>query len=167
MAYLTQILRSVFGMELGLDVSDNLVLGGHKIYYNHRTGTDGVVDLGAIPVGAAGLGAAVAFAPASGTIDPSIAGFTAGLGSVGTGRINVTLAGNTSFEGLPAGVDGQQLQILVVSGNFTLTLLVDNESTAQKEILGSNNLAAALGDALTLYYDASLDGGAGMWVLTP
>lgn len=110
-----------------------------------------------------GVGPAVACSPSSGTIDPTIAGFKAGIGAAGTGRLNVTLSGNTSFEGLPAGVDGQQLFIVVVSGNFTLTLLVNNGSTAQAQVLGSGALTASLDDALSLYYDA----GIGKWVVTP
>lgn len=150
-------------MELGLDAQDNLVLKGSKIYYNYNTGADGVVNLAAIGGGGGGLGPSLAYAPGAGVIDPAIAGFIAGLGSLGTGRINVTLAGNTSFEGLPAGIDGQQIAITLVAGNFQLTLLHNDASTAQSEIFGSNDEVLSLGDSASLYYD----GGLGKWVLQP
>jgi len=159
-AYLTQILRSVVGMELGLDLLDNLVLGGHKIFYNHRTGTDGVVDLAGIS--GVGAGAEISFtSPSGATVDPNIASFVSGFGGNGTGRINVTITANTSWEGLPAGTDGQTILIVVVAGNFTLTLLARNGSTLQSQILASNNLALALYDSAQLIYSSSL----GKWVL--
>lgn len=109
----------------------------------------------------AGLGKLISYAPGAGVIDPSIAGFVAALGPGGTGRINITLGANTSFEGLPAGVDGQQLFLSVVSGNFVLTLLHLDGATAQKQILASNDFAYGLGDTAQLFYD----GGLAQWVL--
>lgn len=108
-----------------------------------------------------GLGNALAFAPSSGVIDPTIAGFVAALGAGSTGRLDVTLSGDTSFEGLPAGADGQQLFITVVSGNFTLTLLHLNGSTAQKQILASTDFSYTLGDTAQLFYSKAL----GQWIL--
>lgn len=107
------------------------------------------------------VGASLAFAPPSGTIDPSIVGFVAGLGSSGTGRLKITLSGNTSIEGLPAGVDGQTLLIMIVTGAFTFTLLHLNGSTAQKQILASGDETYGLGDVSLLIYD----GGLGQWAL--
>jgi hypothetical protein len=119
--------------------------------------------------GGGGLGTKVSYSPSSGTIDPSITGFTAGLGSAGTGRLNVTLSGNTTFEGLPAGADGQQLAILIVSGNYTLTLSSFNASTAQKKIVASGNPTGVLYDALSFYYDASttINSATGTWIFNP
>lgn len=39
-----------------------------------------------------------------------------------TGRINVTLSGNTTWQALTAGADGQVIALSVVAGNFILTL---------------------------------------------
>jgi len=111
--------------------------------------------------GGGGIGNTLAFASPSGVIDPSIAGFVAGVGSAGTGRLNVTLTANTSWEGLPAGSDTQQLFITIVSGNFVLTLLHLNGSTAQTQILASTDFSYALGDTAQLYYSGAL----GQWVL--
>lgn len=111
----------------------------------------------------AGLGALITFSPSSGTIDPSIAGFTAALGPTGTGRINITLSGNTSFEGLPAGVDGQQLFLTIVSGNFTLTLLHLDGATGQQQIRASSDNTFALNTTAQLFYDSGL----AQWVLVP
>lgn len=112
--------------------------------------------------GSGGIGAPLAFAPASGTIDPSITGFIAVAGPTGTGRLQVTLSGNTSFEGLPAGADGQQLFIEVIAaGADQLTLLHLNGSTAQKQIFASRDVSYVVGDVAQLYYD----GGTSQWVL--
>lgn len=100
-------------------------------------------------------GAFINFAPPAGIIDPTIVGFTSN-----TGRIKVTLAGDTTFEGLPAGTDGQQLYITVVAGNFTLTLAHLNGATAQAEIRASADRPYALNDTAYLFYD----GGLGQWV---
>jgi len=108
-----------------------------------------------------GIGASLAFSPGTGVIDPTIAGFVASAGSTGTVRLKVTLAGNTTFEGLPAGADGQQLYIIVVSGNFLLTLSHLNGATAQKQIVSSRDLSYALDDTAQLFYDSGL----GAWVL--
>jgi hypothetical protein len=113
--------------------------------------------------GGGGLGPSIAYAPAAGTIDAAPAGFTAGLGSAGTGRINVTLAGNTTIKSLPAGVDGQQVIWLIKAGAHTLTLEEDSGSEANPNFFGSENLQGALGDALNTYYD----GGLAEWVLVP
>jgi hypothetical protein len=108
--------------------------------------------------GSGGIGASLNFTSPSGTIDPSIAGFTSGIG-----RLKVTLAANTAWEGLPAGADAQQLFITIVAGNFTLTLLHLNGGTAQKEILASNDFIYALDDTAQLFYDTGLS----QWVLVP
>lgn len=114
------------------------------------------------PSGAGGgLGADLAFAPPSGVIDPAIAGFVAAAGPSGTGRLLVTLSANTSFEGLPAGADGQQLFITVVAGNFQLTLLHLSGATLQKEILATYDFVYPLNNSAQLFYDAGL----GQWVL--
>lgn len=107
--------------------------------------------------GGGGIGASLAYAPTSGSIDPGsgISGF-----SGTTGRLKVTLSGNTTFAGLPGGSDGQQLLIIVVSGNFSLTLTALG-STAGKQILASVNLTLALNDAVQLVYDIGLS----QWVL--
>ena len=113
--------------------------------------------------GGSGIGPAISFTSPSGTIDPSITGFTSGLGQAGTGRIKVTLSANTSWQGLPAGTDGQQLTVVVVAGNFTLTLLNNNGSTAQWPILASGPFSANLNDSLSLIADTGLS----KWILQP
>ena len=50
------------------------------------------------------LGAGIAYAPPAGSITPAPAGFTSSVG-----RIYITLAGDTTFNSWPAGVNGQQL----------------------------------------------------------
>lgn len=110
-----------------------------------------------------GLGSLINFTSPTGTIDPSITGFVAGTGASSTGRINLTITANTSWEGLPAGADGQQLFITVVTGAFTLTLLHLNGSTAQAKIRASNDFAYALNDTAQLFYDSGL----GQWILIP
>lgn len=114
-------------------------------------------------VGSSGIGNALAFSPASGTIDPTITGFVAGVGSAGTGRLKITLSADTSFEGLPAGADGQQLFLLIVAGAFTLTLLHLNGATAQAQIFASVDFSCTLNDCLQLFYDIGLS----KWVLVP
>jgi len=111
--------------------------------------------------GGGGIGARLTFTSPSGAIDPNIVGFTAGIGSAGTGRLYVTLSADTSWEGLPAGADGQQLFITVIAGAFTLTLLHLNGSTAQQEILASTDFSYALNDTAQLFYDGTLT----QWVL--
>lgn len=106
--------------------------------------------------GGGGIGPAIAFASPPGTIDPAIAGFIAGVGNAGTGRIKVTLSNDTAWEGLPTGADTQQLIIVIVAGNFTLTLLHLNGLTTQKQILASGDFLYQLGDALELVYDSAL-----------
>lgn len=113
------------------------------------------------PAPSGGVGASVNFVSPSGTIDPSIVGFTAGVGSAGTGRIKVTLSANTTWEGLPTGADGQQLFGTIVAGNFFLTLSALNGATAQKQILASRDTTYTLGDTFQAFYDSGL----GQWVL--
>lgn len=110
----------------------------------------------AAAAGGGGIGSSINFSPAAGTIDPSIAGFTTSVG-----RIKVTLAGNTTFEGLPVGADGQQLFITIVAGNFFLTLSPLNGATAQKQIRASGAPTYQLNDTAQLFYDVGL----GQWVL--
>jgi hypothetical protein len=111
--------------------------------------------------GGGGIGNALNFASPSGTIDPSITGFVAGLGTSGTGRIKVTLSADTAWEGLPAGVDRQQLFVEIVAGNFVLTMLALNGATAQKKISASGDFRYGLLDTGQLYYDSGLT----QWVL--
>lgn len=106
--------------------------------------------------GGSGIGAALAFASPPGVIDPAIVGFTSGIG-----RLKTTLSANTSWEGLPAGADAQQLLVIIVAGNFTLTLLHLNGGTAQKQILASGDFNITLGDSIGLVYDVGL----GQWIL--
>lgn len=103
-----------------------------------------------------GIGASIAYASPSGTIDPVIAGFTTAIG-----RIKVTLSADTAWEGLPTGADAQQLLVTIVAGNFTLTVLHLNGSTAQKKILASGDFLFQLNDTFQLVYDAGL----GEWLL--
>jgi hypothetical protein len=105
------------------------------------------------------LGPSLAYAPSSGTVDPGtgIAGF-----GVNTGRLNVTLSGNTTFEGLPPGFyDGMTLAIAVVGGNYTLTFSPFDASTAGAQFFASAPLTILSYDATSLYYDAGL----GQWVI--
>jgi hypothetical protein len=117
---------------------------------------------GAISGVGGGVGPEIAYTSPSGTIDPAITGFTAGVGIAGTGRVRVTLAANTTWQGLPAGADGQTLVLMVVAGNFTLTLAALDASTLLQEIMASGStVPLALYDAVELVYSASL----GNWVL--
>lgn len=109
--------------------------------------------------GLSGLGPSVAYSPSSGTVDPGtgITNFCAL-----TGRLNVTLSGNTVFLGLPAGAfDGQQVVIAVVGGNYTLTLDVFNAGTAGAQFFASAPITIIAYDAIPVYYD----GGLGQWVI--
>ena len=111
------------------------------------------------PSGVSGVGPSLAYAPFSGTVDPGtgITGFS-GL----TGRLNVTLAGNTTFVGFPAGAyDGMPLTVLIVGGNYTLTFSPRNASTAGAQFLASDFYEILQYDALSMYYD----GGLGQWVI--
>lgn len=114
--------------------------------------------------GGGGSGNALAYSPSSGNVDPGagLAGFQAGLGTSGTGRLKVTLSGNTTFAGLPAGVDGQRLFILVVAGAFQLTLTV-NGSTAGAKMFGEASPTLPLNDCIQLFYDSGL----AEWVIAP
>lgn len=103
-----------------------------------------------------GVGPSVNFSPASGAVDPAIPGFTAGVGSAGTGRLKITLAGDTSFLGMPAGDDGQQLFGTIVGGAFTLTLDHLNGGTTQAQIYASNDFVFSLHDTFQLLYDSGL-----------
>jgi len=76
------------------------------------------------------------------------------------GRIKLTLTANTTWLGLPAGNDAQQLFITVVSGNFLFTLDAFG-ATAQSQIASSANALYALNDTAQLFYD----GGLTKWVL--
>jgi hypothetical protein len=111
------------------------------------------------------LGPAVVYASASGTSDPGagIAGFTAATASAqGTGRLNVTLSGNSVWDGLPAGFDGQQLTVLIVAGNFTLQFPV-NQATAGSPFLANGTYQIGLDGTLQLYMDTTLNA----WVVMP
>jgi hypothetical protein len=126
-------------------------------------GTPGQVltMVGAVPKFATGggggggqpvLGAASPYASPSGVV-PTAAppGFTST-----TGRVNVTLSGNTTWDAMTAGSDGQLIAVSIVSGNFTLTLPA-----------GAGFRAPAGGTILSLqttklmYYDTT----AGLWVI--
>ena len=111
------------------------------------------------PSGVVGYGPALAYAPFSGAVDPG-AGITGFSGL--TGRLNVTLSGNTTFAGLPPGIyDGMPLVVVVVGGNYTLTLSAFSGSTVGAEFFASNSLIIVAYDAVSLYYD----GGLGQWVI--
>jgi hypothetical protein len=71
------------------------------------------------------------------------AGFSATVG-----RLIVTLSGDTTWISLPAGTDGQLLDIKIAAGNFTLTL-----PAANFPAIGDQNLP--LGNHTLLYYDAT------------
>lgn len=109
------------------------------------------------------IGPAVAYSPASGAVDPGagITGFTVATASAqGTGRLNITLAGNTTFAGLPAGRDGQLLTLVIVSGAFTLSL-TEGGSTAGAPFFGLGLFELpGVGATQLLYYDSTLG-----WVL--
>lgn len=106
-----------------------------------------------------GLGKVITFtSPSGASVDPNIVGFVAGVGSAGTGRIRVTLSGDTTWVGFPAGADGQQTMIEVVSGNFTLTLAAFGVTT-QKQFQGSRSISYVLDDTASIYYDS----GAAVW----
>jgi hypothetical protein len=111
-----------------------------------------------------GIGAALAYSPSSGSIDPGtgIAGFLAAAGPSGTGRLLITLSAATIFAGLPVAADSQELYLTVVAGNYTLTL------TAFGTTSGSQIMAPGTGLALQLYATAHLlytAGSLNNWVL--
>lgn len=102
------------------------------------------------PTGAAGatggvqmLGSRLAFAsPAGGAVAAAPVGF-----SSATGRLLVTLTGNTTWTSLTAGADGQLLEVKVVTGAFTLVL-------PAAVFNGVGDLALGLNNGVLMYYDA-------------
>lgn len=112
--------------------------------------------------GGGGIGADLSYSPSSGAVDPGagISGFVAAAGTSGTGRLKVTLSGATTFAGLPAGADGQQLFIMVVAGAYSLTLTAFG-TTAGAEIFASNSFTFQEFDCAHLLYDSALS----QWVL--
>lgn len=114
-----------------------------------------VISLG----GGGGIGSALTYSPATGSIDPGtgITGF-----SSSTGRLKITLAGNTTFAGLPVGTDAQILYLMVVSGGFTLTLTA-NGSSSGSAFFASTSFVAQLDDCLQVFFDSGLN----KWVIVP
>ena len=142
-----------------------LVPGAIGIFYTDGS-ANGLLVIGVTgPTSGGGLGGAVAYAPSAGAQDPGggITGFVAALGSGGTGRLHVTLAGDTTFAGLPAGVDGQQLFITVVAGNYTLTLTSAGSTTGAQMSGFGGGLNIGLLATAQLFYD----GGLGTWQIVP
>jgi hypothetical protein len=70
--------------------------------------------------GGGGIGMELAYAPAAGTVDPG-AGIT-GFGS-GTGILLLTLAGATTFKGLPQGSGRQQLILAILPASTAGSVL--------------------------------------------
>jgi hypothetical protein len=106
------------------------------------------------PTGFDGRGPQLAYF-AAGTVDPGagISGF-----STYTGRLNVTLGGNTTFVGLPTGqYGGQELVVSIVAGSYTLTLSPFNAATAGSQIFASSAVTLSEFDAVELYYDKGLN----------
>jgi hypothetical protein len=99
-----------------------------------------------------GLGARLAYAsPAGGAVAAAPAGFAAGLGASGTGRLIVTLpSGNATWASLTAGADGQLLDVRNHDAANTLIL-------PAAVFLGQTGLDLNLppGARAFLYYDAT------------
>ena len=105
--------------------------------------------------GGGGIGTELAYAPAAGVVDPGagIAGFGAGVGI-----LLLTLAGATTFEGLPAGTGRQQLLLCILpasTAGSTLTI-PSQQVTAGKGFLTSQDadpgLTIEIGDTLQCVY---------------
>lgn len=96
--------------------------------------------------GVATLGARLAFASPNGAIAAAPAGFNSTIG-----RLLVTLSGNTTWNSLTAGSDGQFLEVKVVAGNFTLTL-------PQATFNGIGDINLGLNNGILLYYDSTVGG---------
>jgi hypothetical protein len=98
------------------------------------------------------LGARLAYAsPAGAAVNPVPPGFSSAIG-----RLLVTLTADTTWiTSLPAGADGQLLEVKVVAGNFTLTL-------PQTAFNGVGDLALGLNNGVLMYYDSVQ----GEWELT-
>lgn len=93
--------------------------------------------------GSTALGTRLAFAsPAGAGVAANPAGFSSAVG-----RLLVTLSADTTWISLPAGTDGQLLDIKIVAGNFVLTLPSANFPAISDQFLG-------LGNHMLLYYDA-------------
>lgn len=118
----------------------------------------GTVKAPVAQLGSRGLSASLAYSPASGSIDPGagISGFASSVG-----RLNITLSGDTTFAGLPSGaVDGQQLVLAVVAGNYVLTLDAFG-ATVGAPFMASSSIELVAYDAILAYWDKGLE----MWVL--
>lgn len=135
-------------------------LGGATVGELIGVVSTGPVKLGlvAAPAAGGGIGSSINYAPAAGADDPGtgVTGFVATAGSGGTGRVKITLAGNTTFASWPAGADGQQLFLTIVAGNFFLTLTHLASAPAGKKFLASQDLSYALNDTAQLLYDSGL-----------
>jgi hypothetical protein len=113
--------------------------------------------------GGGGIGTELAYAPAAGAVDPG-AGIT-GFGA-GVGVLLLTLAGPTSFAGLPAGTGRQQLLALILpasTAGSTLTI-PSQASTAGKPFLNSAanpGFQFQIGDTLEWVYSPT----EGAWLL--
>ena len=101
------------------------------------------------------LGARLPFtSPAGAAVAAAPAGFSSSQASP-TGRLLVTLTADTTWVSLTAGYDGQMLELVVVAGNFTLTLPQADFGGVGDHVLGLNN-------AILLYYDTT----DGAWQVT-
>lgn len=106
-------------------------------------------------------GRVVAYAPAAGSVDgASMAGFVAGRGAAGTKWIKVTLAADTTLDGLPVGADDQDAYITVVAGAHNLTLKNAGVTTGA-QMIGRDDVVMTLGDTVHIY----TGGGSGVWQL--
>ena len=119
---MADIVRAIASRMLGLDYQDNVVMGGHVIYFNHKTNADTPFDLVAVLAAIAALGGAgvnVTYAsPSGGSNNVAPAGF-----GTTTNRLTVTMAGGaSSWTGLEAGYDGQLVTLLNDDAVNSLTL---------------------------------------------
>lgn len=91
------------------------------------------------------LGPSLAYAsPAGAAVAANPLGFT-----TSTGRLLVTLSGNTTWISFPVGSDGQLLEIKIVAGAFILTLPATVFS-------GFGDLDLTLNNGVLTYYDTGL-----------
>lgn len=154
------VLRRVFGNILGLDSSDNLVIGGDKIYYGNSgtTGASGSVDLSTISGGGSGGSFKNSITPAQmvATVDDyAPAGYVAGT----TNRMLLTPAsGGTTLNGLlapavPAG-DGWAVLLVNLSSVDSIEvghLASDTPANEFNTSMGLGQTIAPLSSALVTY----------------
>jgi hypothetical protein len=104
--------------------------------------------------GSAALGKGISYNSPSGVVPVAS---PPGFGAT-TGRVNVTLSNNTSWDALTNGSsDGQLVAVSIVAGSFSLTLV---GGSGFRVPFGSTTIT--LDATILMYWDASAD----LWVVT-